>query len=1053
MARIADDEIERLKAEISLERLVESEGVQLKRRGKDLVGCCPMHEDKTPSLVVSREKNLWHCMGACQTGGSVIDWVMRRQSLGFADAVAHLRGMLTTESVVRKVEVARAAAVEWTAEDYALLREVVRHYHEALKGPEGEDARAYLESRGLGPRELMETFQIGYCNFTLGQRIPSGTTKAGLELRQRLVRLGVMRSGSGHEHFHGCVTVPINDANGQVVGLYGRRSKRNLTEDVVRHLYLPGPHRGVWNVKALAASPQVIVCEALLDAMTFWVAGFRNVTAAYGVNGFTEEHLVALKKHAVESVWIAYDRDEAGDKGAEELGQRLRKEGIACRRVLFPKGMDANEYALKVRPAEKSLKLALDNAVEMSGRKVATKEKAVVEEKAARVELVSTKMEPAPVTTTVVTKPIAPAVEAVPAAQVEEPHPPPGTDVVATQLLEPLLTTGVAAPVAREAQAEVAQWDGDEVVLSLGEQRYRARGLKKNTSTEVLRLNIYVAHRDAFYVDTLDLNQAKPRNVFIKQAAMELGISEEVFKRDVMRLFGELQRLQREHLQQALEPKKSAVVLSDDEKAGALRLLRDPELLLRILADFETCGLVGEELNKLTGYVATVSRKMDKPLALLVQSTTGAGKSALIDTLLSLLPGEEQEKFSAMTGQSLYYFGETELQHKVLALAEDEGAERIAYSLKLLQSDGELRIASTGKDPVTGELGTRQYHVQGPTMILLSTTKAEVNDEFLNRCLVLTADETREQTEAIHEAQREQYTLEGIRRKNARALVTALHRNAQRLIRPLGVLNPFVRQLTFRSDKTRLRRDHNKYLMLINALALLHQYQREVVTIPDEKGHGQEYVVVSIDDVEVANILANLVLGRSLDVVAPQARNLLNQLMTMVAAACERERLPQSEFRFGRREMLDVTGWSYTQLEVHLSRLIQNEYVLVHRGRRGQSYEYELVYDGHGVDGSPVLPGLVDVKALRGSAPAPGWLRKLEESSRVWRASSRGSSMEFTGSSRPHLGVISAPSRGGKNGEKVNGQKHLAAEEAAERENTRHRGLSNVLPSMAKETA
>jgi len=80
-------------------------------------------------------------------------------------------------------------------------------------------------------------------------------------------------------------------------------------------------------------------------------------------------------------------------------------------------------------------------------------------------------------------------------------------------------------------------------------------------------------------------------------------------------------------------------------------------------------------------------------------------------------------------------------------------------------------------------------------------------------------------------------------------------------------------------------------------------------------------------------------------------------------------------------------------------------------------------------------------------------LRKLEESSRVWRASSRGSSMEFTGSSRPHLGVISAPSRGGKNGEKVNGQKHLAAEEAAERENTRHRGLSNVLPSMAKETA
>ena len=144
-----------------------------------------MHEDKTPSLVVSREKNLWHCMGACQTGGSVIDWVMRRQSLGFADAVTHLRGMLTTESVVRKVEVQRAVAVEWTAEDYALLREVVRHYHEALKGPEGEDARAYLESRGLGSRELMETFQLGYCNFTLGQRIPWPNREVALSSRNR----------------------------------------------------------------------------------------------------------------------------------------------------------------------------------------------------------------------------------------------------------------------------------------------------------------------------------------------------------------------------------------------------------------------------------------------------------------------------------------------------------------------------------------------------------------------------------------------------------------------------------------------------------------------------------------------------------------------------------------------------------------------------------------------------------------------------------------------------------------------------------------------------
>lgn len=91
MARIPDEQIERLKEEVALERLVEAAGVELQRRGKDLVGCCPFHEDRTPSLVISPAKNLWHCMGACQEGGSVIDWVMRWEGVSFRHAVELLR--------------------------------------------------------------------------------------------------------------------------------------------------------------------------------------------------------------------------------------------------------------------------------------------------------------------------------------------------------------------------------------------------------------------------------------------------------------------------------------------------------------------------------------------------------------------------------------------------------------------------------------------------------------------------------------------------------------------------------------------------------------------------------------------------------------------------------------------------------------------------------------------------------------------------------------------------------------------------------------------------
>src|SRR5258707_13687664 len=91
MARIPDVEIERLKKEISLERLVTGFGIELRRHGADLIGRCPFHDDREPSLVISPKKNLWHCLGECSTGGTAIDWVMRAEGVSFRHAVELLR--------------------------------------------------------------------------------------------------------------------------------------------------------------------------------------------------------------------------------------------------------------------------------------------------------------------------------------------------------------------------------------------------------------------------------------------------------------------------------------------------------------------------------------------------------------------------------------------------------------------------------------------------------------------------------------------------------------------------------------------------------------------------------------------------------------------------------------------------------------------------------------------------------------------------------------------------------------------------------------------------
>lgn len=242
---------------------------------------------------------------------------------------------------------------------------------------------------------------------------------------------------------------------------------------------------------------------------------------------------------------------------------------------------------------------------------------------------------------------------------------------------------------------------GEDILIRLAEREYRVRGLKKNPSYETLRVNVRVRSGSGSYVDTLDLYQAKSRSAYTHGASTELGIASEMLKRDLGKVLFKLEEIQDEEKKKQAETPSSTQareVLGEDREQ-ALRLLKSPDLIGRILSDFEACGVTGEETNKLVGYLAAVSRKLDQPLAVIVQSSSAAGKSSLMEAVLAMMPTEDKTQYSAMTGQSLFYLGETNLKNKILAIAEEEGVSRAAYALKLLQSEGEISIASTGKDP------------------------------------------------------------------------------------------------------------------------------------------------------------------------------------------------------------------------------------------------------------------------------------------------------------------------------------------------------------------
>ena len=928
MARIPEAEIEQLKRGVSLAKLAEAHGVQLRRHGADLLGCCPFHADRTPSLVIAPEKNLWHCLGACQTGGSVIDWVMRVEGVSFRHAVEKLRAdfpsfaaaVALVPTTSRPAPLTPIAAYE--AGDEELMERVVAHYEATLES--SPEAQAYLDERKIGSLEARNVFRIGFSNRTLGYRMPEGLSAKAVAMRERLQAMGIFRP-SGHELLVGSVVFPLLDEAGRVVSLYGRKIGRQLRAGTANHLYLPGPRRGLWNRDALVESTEVILCEAVIDALTLWSAGHRGVTTSYGVEGFTDEHREAFRRHGTRTVRIAYDGDEAGDRAAVRLSKELLAMGISSLRVRFPEGMDANAYARAVHPGERDLTWAIERAEWLEK----LHEMTVVPEAIAAPVPRSAEGDSSFAAASVAAAPPAPSSSPVSALPPAPSSPPVAAPAPAP---EPPAPVSLAPP---PTQALVRGED-DDWTTRRDDRLWRIRGLAKNTSAETLRVQLRVTRAERTFVDTLELYSAKARQPFVKQASEELGAPEALVKRDVMEIVQLLEHEQTTRLRALVAPAVVVPVMSASERDEALLLLRDPRLLERIGDDFARAGIVGERENLLVAYVAATSRKLERPLAIVIQSSSSAGKTSLMEAVLGLMPDEERVSYAAMTGQSLYYMAEGALRHKVLSVAEGEGAERASYALKLLQSEGSLTIASPGKDPVSGKIVTHDYRVEGPVMLFLTTTAVTMDEELLNRCLVLTVDEGREQTRAIHDRQRSSQTLEGLLARTEREHVVRLHHRAQRLLRPLAVVNPFAETLLYGDERTRSRRDHAKYLSLIQAVTLLYQHQREEKTAVTRDGEVVTYIETTRGDIEAATRLFEAVVRPENAELSPQTGRLHELVLDLVRGKAARTGVAEGEVTFTRRELREVTGLGDTQVKVHLGRLVEAELLGVTRTRGGQ---------------------------------------------------------------------------------------------------------------------
>jgi DNA primase catalytic core len=470
-----------------------------------------------------------------------------------------------------------------------------------------------------------------------------------------------------------------------------------------------------------------------------------------------------------------------------------------------------------------------------------------------------------------------------------------------------------------------------------------------------------------FHIDTVDFYLSRSRKGFIAEAARLFREMPEAIEADVSRITVALEK----YIAQKLEDKtgSSVTLVPEGDRLEALRMARSAGLVDELQRDFGKLGIIGEETNRLLLYLAMTSRKMDDPLAVQILSSSGAGKSHLQDAVLSLCPEEELIKLTSLTGQALFYKGEDSLRHKCLAIAEVAGAEGARYALRNLISERKLVIESTIKNALTGRLETQLNTVYGPTAVFETTTNPDTDPETKSRYVLLSVDESPEQTKAILEAQRQSHTLEGRKRRKAREAVLAKHHALQRLLEPVAVVNPFEPLLSYGDDRLAFRRDHPKYLNLILAVTFLHQMQRPRKHDP-ELG---DYIETSLDDIGIANELAHQLFGQSQDDLSFPSRQLLRLVGDYVSRRAVELKTEPGKVEFTRRELREAIKWTEARLRLHLGELMRLEYVGAVSGRFGQRFCHRLLVDPDEADmGGRFVPGLKPVEQLGKDAQSVG---------------------------------------------------------------------------------
>jgi DNA primase len=877
-------EIQDLKQQLTILEVADRLGIQVNKQGK---AHCPFHDDKTPSLQFSKEKNIATCFSSrCNAGTmDIIGLTEKYMKVNTHEAIMQLKewagAVASRENGNNNGKVVAASEME----RIAILTKAFRYYENGIKtSPRG---KAYLDSRGMNQATPNRPgIEVG---FNSGNFL----ARAGEHLKASALKYGLAYSGRGgscHPFAKDSLVFPLKNRDKKIVGLYFRSLDEKAT---TRHYYLKD-RQGLYPGYPKPETTRLILTESIIDTASLMLVpeitkGYQ-ILACYGTNGFTEEHTQAIKSlENLMEITLFFDGDTAGTEGVKKNARLLKsiKPNIKISFIETPGGEDINSLSISHEP--EIFAHLLESRKEIEASFFSTEKKNSTD------------------------------LSAGPKDQSQQ--------------------------ITRSTNHQINTQNPNKITYFTDTAHYYVKGgLRQELDRMQVSLMIESKNNSSNYGryrNRLDLYENKQVERMAREAAEKLSLRADLIELDLYRL---TDLLEDHRDQQTGHPSDKPRVLPSATEAGQCKdFLSKPNLIPRFNDLIGKAGVVGEENNRVFLFCIAASCRMPDTLHALIQGSSGSGKTHLLVKISSFIPDEDVKRFTRVTESSFYNYGQYDLQNKLICLEDLDGMkEEAQLAFRELQSREMLSSSTTGQDE-KGNNRAYEKIVYGPIASMACTTKGEIYEDNMNRCFLIAVDETQEQTHRIIQYQNKKASGKIDSREEKK--ITEFIQNCIRMLKPYEVINPYADKVQLPEEAHKIRRLNDLYQSFVKQITLMNQYRRKKVErseiLTEAPGNKREVLITEKEDLQVAAEIMFDSIVLKIDELDGSLRLFYEKLKEYVKAKGGQH---HETYSFGQREVRQALNVSKSQLQRYINDLLSLEYIYMTGGHINKGYRYKVAY-------------------------------------------------------------------------------------------------------------